>query len=562
MNSFLDLPTKTLLKNADDIFWAGALPPLSSMQSSNDIYDPNKDYRLASNFHQQFDLVYLVEKNLGSLKAWPLIMDEAMRLLKPQGTLIVRMSNTHHLTVFALKNQMNAWGKFLMLFEHIHVDGSLVFAVKNMNNSLRNTNAHEYSFGVVINGENMGKLETFISSVSNIRLAAQDKVEILVCGPASAQEEVEAKFKNITYIQQPNEFSTHGWLTKKKNLLTQHSSFENIVIAHDRYTIQPDFIEKIKEFGSDYSVLVPRQTYPDGRRIPDWVTLGSAWSFTRPAMIQYGDWSRHLFVNGGIMVAKKHVLTEIPWNELLFWFQAEDVEISRRFIANGYIPRMARHVTTQTTALREGYIEGYEALPMTPELYMITGPEHAHSEFVVKPLTDNKVYLLDAASIQETQNNGVYIDNEWQIEPAGIKLNANTYAEITFRLPCIPRNDTAMRIEGENLDHSEMKVIANDIPLKFTISKGNSALIILTPNVFSIAHIVHIQLIAKSDITIFSIKINLQKDDKQLQAPKRIYLDRIKNKLRREINKHPFIKKQLKRCLNLASRIARKRGIK
>ena len=35
-------------------------------------------------------------------------------------------------------------------------------------------------------------------------------------------------------------------------------------------------------------------------------------------MVEYGDYHPHLYVNGGVMIAKRHVLQTHAWNELLF----------------------------------------------------------------------------------------------------------------------------------------------------------------------------------------------------------------------------------------------------
>jgi hypothetical protein len=53
-------------------------------------------------------------------------------------------------------------------------------------------------------------------------------------------------------------------------------------------------------------------------------------------------------VNGGLMVFKTHTLRANQFNDLLYWNQAEDVEVSRVFTDAGMPPRM-NYLSSATT---------------------------------------------------------------------------------------------------------------------------------------------------------------------------------------------------------------------
>jgi hypothetical protein len=66
-----------------------------------------------------------------------------------------------------------------------------------------------------------------------------------------------------------------------------------------------------------------------------------------------------MYVNGGALIAKRQLLVECPWNELLFWNQGEDVELTRRMKVLGITPRLAPYVVLETDEPREGYTQEF-----------------------------------------------------------------------------------------------------------------------------------------------------------------------------------------------------------
>ncbi|ASL48459.1 hypothetical protein bAD24_III13740 [Burkholderia sp. AD24] len=457
----VDDALKALLATSAEVFWAGDRPPLGWMKSSSRIYDPKSDFRLPADFHQSFDLVYLTERDLGAIKAWPLVVDEALRLLAPGGKLLMRVSNTALLTNFELKNLIAEWGDTKIVFEHTYDAGPCLFAVMNTRTERRTAQLAGFSFGVVTDGKRPELLRAFIESVEGVERLPGQTVECIVCGPDSLKAEFGEKYKHVVFVRQPDEFPKLGWITKKKNQIVAAATTENLVIAHDRYVIPPDFIKNLAEYGSDYSVLVCRQTRPDGRRMPDWVALGGEWSMTSPATLEYGDWSRHVFINGGIMIAKAEVLKRVPWNELLFWGQAEDVELTRRLRSAGYVARLARNVEVVSTTMRKGLMDGFEAMPVVADKHMIPGGGQ-NPEQATPAVGFGRKINFGAKWGQKATQMGVYVDAAWDISADSIVLDAETYGEITFKLPVTPTGAIVLQMEVESTQVLPT-ILANDV---------------------------------------------------------------------------------------------------
>ncbi len=466
MAGIIDFELKQLLESDARVFWAGARPPLARMHASDRIYDPDADHRLGADLHQGFDLVYLVERDLGRIKTWPLVVDEALRLLAPGGRLVIRMTNTPLLSVFELKHQIFAWGDMAPVFEHECEDGASMFGVRSTRTARRAVALDGFSFGVITDGRRPEQLAAFLESVRAVRRAPTESVEVLVCGPASIRAGLATAFPEAIFVEASTGFEDRGWITRKKNQVVGRASQENVVIAHDRYTIEPDFIERMREFGADYAFMVCRQVRPDGRRFPDWVALGSEWSWSAPGMLDYGDWTRHLYINGGIMIAKASCLRAIPWNELLFWNQAEDVELTRRLRSLGHVPRLARRVTAVSCVWRAGTLESFEPLPLAPDRYLGPGPARADGVFVSPSLPSATIVRFGAAWTRTLARLGVHVDEHWKSGPGGLELPQGTFGEVSFRLQVPPEGTLVLRMHVRHAER-RLEVIVNDEPVQW-----------------------------------------------------------------------------------------------
>lgn len=436
------LPDSELIEfiaNSTEIFWAGSQPPLGRMVASETIYTAESDFRLPPDHHQRFDLVYVVERDLGSIKQWPLVVDEALRLLAPRGRLLLRFNESAFLAIFALANLLRSWphGQISTVFQHRHEQNLILWCLRLDTQERRNVSLTSFSFGVIADARRPKEMIRFIDSVATLDGIEGIAHEVLVCGPPSVKEQLDSHRANVRFVEQDENFSQHGWITRKKNAITQAAAYENVLIVHDRYALPSDFLRSLRAFGGDFDVLVPRQITDDGRRAPDWTSLGADWRWTTPGMLAYGDYSPHLYVNGGLMLAKRETLLRCPWNELLFLSQAEDVELSRRLRENGIVPRLARTVGAIVTALRPNYLQGFETLPATPDAYVISGSDADPQRKAPAAALNQPIPLTAASAGHLAFQHGVVLGDGWTITSKGAKWRPaiETEAEIFLRLP-------------------------------------------------------------------------------------------------------------------------------
>jgi glycosyltransferase involved in cell wall biosynthesis len=231
----------------------------------------------------------------------------------------------------------------------------------------------DFTFGIITinNIENINKV------IDSIEAQNIPNYEIIIVGCNKTFNLTtlnKLKRKNCTCI--PFDESMYsGWITKKKNIITQNAKYENIVYMHDYIVLDNNWYKGYLKNGNNFDVIInPIQNF-DGSRFRDWVlnmfflrglylinenrtnpTINAPdqWIQTRESVIEKyqinqntqvhflsydldgKEWQKYIYISGAYWVAKKNVMEEIPLNENLLWGQSEDVDWCQR-VRNKYI---------------------------------------------------------------------------------------------------------------------------------------------------------------------------------------------------------------------------------
>jgi len=95
-------------------------------------------------------------------------------------------------------------------------------------------------------------------------------------------------------------------------------------------------------------------------RVGDWVTYGCEYKgFPYIGLLEYHDWDKWLYLDGGFWIIKRNILLKHPLDEKLFLNQSEDYELSRRLYDNGYVTRINTYSEVKTVNWRHGYLPVY-----------------------------------------------------------------------------------------------------------------------------------------------------------------------------------------------------------
>ncbi|EKO3980408.1 hypothetical protein FNJ21_004067, partial [Vibrio fluvialis] len=213
---------------------------------------------------------------------------------------------------------------------------------------------NNWSFGLIWDGKNKKFLQAFVDSVGNQDTISS--IEVIICGPeVELETKLDVKFVSIDDLSE-----RMSNISKKKNLIVSNSSYSNLCIVHNRYTIPSNFISSFESFGLDYDLcIVPQVLVGSGIRTPDWVTQASDFLLTKNYWLSYGEYSPYQYSPGGLTIAKRNVLLENPWNELATWNMAEDVELSQRLRDKGYIYKLNDLSSINVLALRNEIIDDF-----------------------------------------------------------------------------------------------------------------------------------------------------------------------------------------------------------
>lgn len=182
----------------------------------------------------------------------------------------------------------------------------------------------KFTFAITTDYSNSQRIDQIIESIRNLEIPYY---EILVIGESIRHvRNSDTRFIFFEDSKYP------GWITRKKNILVKESQYENIVIFHDYYIFDPNWYINYVTFDNDWEICSNAQHLITGKRhFTDWVVWDSP-IYPRFHSLDYSDWShtKYMYISGGYMLVKKHVVLEQPFNENLCWGQAEDVEWSLR----------------------------------------------------------------------------------------------------------------------------------------------------------------------------------------------------------------------------------------
>jgi hypothetical protein len=154
--------------------------------------------------------------------------------------------------------------------------------------------------------------------------------QIIIVGGSSID------FSNILHIPF-DETTKNKWITRKKNIITEYSEYENIVYMHDYIKLQPKWYQGQLKMGNEFDIRMDCILNFDDTRFRDWtlwpdlpekLTTIVQRQCIMPYDVNY--MSRYMYISGAYWIAKRRIMQEFPLDEKLVWGEAEDVDWSLR----------------------------------------------------------------------------------------------------------------------------------------------------------------------------------------------------------------------------------------
>ena len=202
----------------------------------------------------------------------------------------------------------------------------------------------KFTFGIITSNENQtheynGKNYMFeiIESIKMNNIPS-DCYEIIVVGGNNIYKD----FNNVKYIEF-DDITKPGWITKKKNIITENAKYGNIVYSHDYIKYDKDWYNGFLKFGNDWDICMCVHQAIEGHRFRDWCTWddpdinfpGGGYPSTTKnpghrLMLPPYEYNKpeYMAISGFWWVAKKVLMLKEPLDEKLVWGDGEDIEWS------------------------------------------------------------------------------------------------------------------------------------------------------------------------------------------------------------------------------------------
>jgi glycosyltransferase involved in cell wall biosynthesis len=185
-----------------------------------------------------------------------------------------------------------------------------------------------FTFGIVTGGNNESMISVIIDSIKNQNIT---NYEIIIVGNCSITEGV----VNIEF----DENVKKSWITKKKNLITDNATYDNIVYLHDYIIFEDGWYNGQLKKGNDFKIRMDKILNNDGTRYRDWTmwphnnnNIDNHIYRNNERLLPYNvtNLSKYQYISGAYWIGKNDVMKEFPLNEELSWGEGEDVEWSMR----------------------------------------------------------------------------------------------------------------------------------------------------------------------------------------------------------------------------------------
>ena len=322
--------------------WVGCNPPFDF--DSLGLYACS-NFRATAEMHQQYDVVWCYEEPLNRLgpDQHLLALDELIRFVGAKGTLVLRFHMGQ--CGVAVKNFLGRRPGLTARITHEEEDAAamLICVVEIERADIELYRPAPWTIGVLTQNTRKASVVALLKSVRDQDPAGEH--EVIICGP----EDPDYAFAAPRYLPQ-NYSPTLPEICRKKNDIARAATRPNLLIVHDRYRLDDRFFEGFARYGYDFDFLTVPQHFESGEEYPSYCHLSEeSLRVTAPhAATNLNNLRLTPFINGGLMVVKTHLLRKLPLNELCFWNQAEDIELTVTMMRHCIAPRFNPYSSATT----------------------------------------------------------------------------------------------------------------------------------------------------------------------------------------------------------------------
>lgn len=303
---------------------------------------------------EHYRLLVVHDLEITSNYYWRKNICEILRRARSGAIMSLLVRENEFLSIFALKRMVAANREVVLLRETRHL-GDAILVMFRVCDAPRVAQVSAISFGICTNGVDKEKLYSCINAISRCARKASIEFEILLTCHLPEDASSHVSDTNIRIVPVSDTADRLNLIGIKKNMLVQHSRYETIVVMHDRIYLVEDFVAILNR-NVFFDILVPRTALKNGTRLADWVGAFNEVNWTSPFYMDYSDYAHLYYINGPIVVGRASILRACPWNSLIAWNQAEDIDFSITLRSNGVVPVLSDEVMAISGPVRDGMI--------------------------------------------------------------------------------------------------------------------------------------------------------------------------------------------------------------
>lgn len=316
------------------------------------------DLYLIKEANQQYDEVTI---HLNELKHRGLVRHAVKytnRALKPKGRMIIYTSPfvSYHFR----PNAIDFWQVKYEVFNCLKDAVNIIDVRPETGRIVLEKKKHLYnysgvSFGIVFSGNSTEEQQLYnsINSIIESNGIKEIDYEIIISGPTDYDKgRILNNFQgiNIRYVSIDISTSPRLMICEKKNLLYDSALYSIVVIIHTRILFDKNFVSGI--VNSFVEMATPavyfRQNdiqykYLDLGFIDNYqnIQLGAKRKTIAGEYINknYLHWYRNRvpYIDGGLNVFNKNIITKAPYNNYISWGEAEDIDLCNRLFQDGIL---------------------------------------------------------------------------------------------------------------------------------------------------------------------------------------------------------------------------------
>lgn len=307
--------------------------------------EPGNLYLLRDNVGiETYDYLYSYNF-INETKYFRILLYEWFLVVKEGGYIIIEFEDNEIMDYSRLKSEITTLvlykDKYKIVEECSEGNRKKIILQKTASIKRPDNEINQWTFGMVTNGKRKDFIEKAIKSIRGLNVP---QYEIILCGTYYGEIKNDINYIHFT------EHDDKGWITKKKNLICENASYENIVVIHDRIYFDREWFIGMKNYENYFDVLsCPVILFlKNGKTITsNWETLKEGFKleddkklFHTNGALDFSDWDKNAIIPGPLIILKKHIWSLEKWNENLFWGEAEDIEYSHRQHRSGIMIRL------------------------------------------------------------------------------------------------------------------------------------------------------------------------------------------------------------------------------